>query len=414
MSSPSLRIAIIGGGPAGLTLGLLLQKRSIPFTIFELRQRPTEEELAKTAGSLDLHEGSGLAAIKECDIFDEFMALTGVCTEAQKVADKHGNIVYSDEGELSNRPEISRHDIIKLLLAHISASTIKWGHKLISAKSSTASGYTEIELDFGENGKEVFDLAIGADGAWSRVRPLLTDMQPWYAGIQNITLSIRQVTTRHPLLAEFIGHGTMIALADKHGVFSQRSVQDSARIYIFISTEDEKFASTNGLNRKTAAQAKDYLLGDSSIFSQWGANIRELVAAACDDESADNPGDNINIKPLYTLPGGHTWEHQTGATLVGDAAHLMNPPAGEGVNIAMLDSLLLSQTIAKAHQIAGQDITLLRDALDSAIKAFEADMAVRAKEVADKTKQVSKSMFGRDDGAAALVEFFKSFRPRTE
>ena len=51
----------------------------------------------------DLHDESGLAAIKECGIYDEFLALTGECSEAQKVADKDGNILYQDEGELSER-----------------------------------------------------------------------------------------------------------------------------------------------------------------------------------------------------------------------------------------------------------------------------------------------------------------------
>jgi 2-polyprenyl-6-methoxyphenol hydroxylase-like FAD-dependent oxidoreductase len=76
MSSSPPRIAIIGGGPSGLTVGLLLHKRGIPFTIFELRQRLTDEELAKPSWMLDLHEESGIAAIKECGLYDEFIKLT--------------------------------------------------------------------------------------------------------------------------------------------------------------------------------------------------------------------------------------------------------------------------------------------------------------------------------------------------
>lgn len=51
----------------------------------------------------DLHDESGLAALKECGIYDQFLKLTGECSEAQKVADKDGNILYQDEGELSER-----------------------------------------------------------------------------------------------------------------------------------------------------------------------------------------------------------------------------------------------------------------------------------------------------------------------
>ncbi|KAI1078165.1 hypothetical protein F5B20DRAFT_549593 [Whalleya microplaca] len=415
MSSRHPRIAIIGGGPAGLTLGLLLHKHGIPFTIFELRQRPGSDELVKPDGSLDLHEDSGLAAIRECDLFDEFISLTGDCTEASKISDTDGNILYMDEGESSNRPEISRNKIIKLLLSHLPTSSIRWCHKLTCGTSSTASGYTEFELDFGENGKHAFDLVIGADGAWSRVRPLLTDTKPQYAGIQLITINIRQITTKHPHLAEFIGTGTFTSLGNRHGVFSQRSVQDSARIYIFISTEDENFATTAGLSNKSAAQAKDQLLdSDGALFSRWGANIKELVAVACDDESANNPNAKIDIKPLYTLPAGHTWDHRPGVTLIGDAAHLTNPPAGEGVNIAMKDSLSLSQAIIKAHEAAAQDIASLRKALDLQIKGFEEDMVERAKEMTDWSLKFREVMFDGENGAARLADWFKNFVPPPE
>ena len=414
MSPPQLRIAIVGAGPAGLTLAFLLHKRGISFTIFELRHRPADEEFAKPSGSLDLHEDSGLAALSECGLLEEFSLLTGDCTEEQKLSDKNGNIIYADDGGLANRPEISRNKIIKLLLSYLPTSMIKWGHKLVSAKRSTASNHTDIELDFGENGKETFNFVVGADGAWSKVRSLLTDVKPQYAGMQVISLSIRQVETEYPHLAELIGRGTLACLGDRHGICSQRSVEDSAWIYIFISTNDEHFPTTSGLRLKTAAEAKDQLVGDDSLFSLWGASIKDLVTIACDDESVHNSGAKIDIKTLYKLPIGHTWTHQSGATLIGDGSHLQNPPAGEGVNIAMKDALQLSQSIIKAHEIAGQDLPTLLSVLDALIEEFEVDMARRAKEMAEGTLMISEMMFGGEDGATALANWFKTFGPPPE
>ena len=414
MSCPQIKTAIIGGGPAGLTLGVLLHKRGIAFTISERRQEPSDEELAKPAGSLDLHEGSGLSAIKACDLLDEFTTLTGDCTEASKICDKNGKIIYSDDGDFDNRPEISRHKLSKLLLSHLPASAVKWGYKLRCTRSCTVSGDAEIELDFGDHGKQIFDLVIGADGTWSRLRPLLTDVKPQYAGIQTITMDIRHVTTRHPRLAELIGTGTFTCLGDRHGVFSQRSVGDSARIYVFISTADKHFATTKDLSGRTPAQAKDQLLGENLPFGGWGNDIRDLVAVACEEESADNPGKEIDVRPLYTLPVGHSWEHRAGATLIGDAAHVLNPPAGEGVNIAMQDSLLLSQAIIRAHESARQDGASLRSALDPLIREFEVDMAGRAKRAGLQMKEVSGTMLGEGDSATAMAEWFKSFVPHSE
>jgi 2-polyprenyl-6-methoxyphenol hydroxylase-like FAD-dependent oxidoreductase len=404
MSTAQSKIAIVGGGPAGLTLGLLLHQRSIPFIIFELRQKLTDEDFAEPSGSLDLHEESGLAALKGCNLSDDALSLTGDCTQAQKIATMNGKVIYEDEGGMGDRPEIYRHDLMKLLLSRLPVGSIQWGYKLVGAKRLASSG---VELDFGEKGRHIFDLVVGADGAWSRVRPLLTNETPRYAGIHNITVNIRQITTRYPKLASLVGRGTFTCLANKHGVFSQGATRDSVRIYIMISTADKDFAATSGLAGKTPKQAKEILLGEGSLFSQWGDSIKELIAVACDDEASHNSGANLDIKPLHTLPAGHFWEHSKDATLIGDAAHLMNPPAGEGVNIAMLDALLLSQAIIKAHESAGKDLSALQAALDSSIKDFELDMAKRAKEMAEGTKEVSEVMFGSMDGATAMANWFR-------
>lgn len=412
MPNPQFRIAIVGAGPAGLTLGVLLHKRGIPCTVFELRQAFTDEELAKPAGSLDLHEESGLAALREAGLYEEFTTLIDDCTEAQRIANLHGQVIYAEgDDQDGERPEISRHKLIKLLLSHLPPSSFKWGHKLLSARHINSAGDPEVELDFGDKGTHTFDLVIGADGAWSKIRSLLTNERPQYVGIQSVNLNLRNVTSAHPHLAELIGSGTFMALGNRHGVCAQRSVSDSARIYLFVSTEDEHFAESKNLKGKTPLQAKDTFLADDSVFGQWGANIKELVSVTCDDHTADNAGEEIDIKALHKLPAGHSWKHQAGATLIGDAAHLMNPPAGEGVNIAMQDALLLSQAIIKAYDDKSKvDTASLKAAMDPLVAQFEQEMVPRAQEMADGTAEVNEIMFCRNDGAQVMTDWFNSFR----
>lgn len=399
-------IAIVGAGPAGLTLGVLLHNKRIPFTIFERRQRFTDEELAKPAGSLDLHEESGLAALREAGLYDEFKTLIDDCTEAQRIANWKGEVIYAeDDDQDGDRPEISRHKLIKLLMSHLPENCFRWGHKLLSAKKTS----TQVELDFGEHGTHKFDLAVGADGAWSKIRGLLTDEKPQYVGIQSVNLNLRNVSSQHPDVAKLIGNGTFMALGKRHGVCAQRSVSDSARIYVFVGTNDERFVETHSLSGKTPSEAQHIFLEDESMFRSWGANIKHLITVACEDHTADNLGEEIDVKPLHKLPAGHTWPHQTGATLIGDAAHLMNPPAGEGVNIAMQDALLLSRAIIQGNALGGSDDGAKAEA-DELIATFEREMAPRAQEMADGTLEVSEMMFGGDDGAKALADWLGSFR----
>lgn len=406
------RIAIIGGGPAGLTAGILLHKRGIPFTIFELRQKPTIEELKQPTGMLDLHEESGLAAIRKCDLFDDFIPLTGDCAPVMRISDKDGNIFCSPTDEEENRPEISRSALSQLLISKLPEKTIKWGHKLRSASSSTRDGHTEIALDFGTHEKQTFDLVIGADGAWSRLRTLLTDVKPDYSGRHIITLTIKHITKKYPHLVELVGPGTFFALGNRHGVSAQRGSQDSTRVYIFISTPEKHFATTSGLSSETAARAKSKILGDDALLGQWGTKTKELVTVAFDEESTDNLNANIDIRPVYELPIGHIWEHKPGTALIGDAAHLM-PPSGEGVNIAMWDAVMLSQAIIGAHETTPQDAACFQSALNPLIKEFEEDMAVRAKKAAEDSRKLNETLFA-EDAVTAMGEFFKSFGPAPE
>lgn len=118
----------------------------------------------------------------------------------------------------------------------------------------------------------------------------------------------------------------------------RRGPQDSIRIYAAIITPDELWVSSSGLGKKTASDVKSVLLEDVKLFNRWADPLKD----ACEDETNDDPGGVTNIKPTYF---GHRWRHQTGATLLGDAVHLMTPWAGEGVNMTLRDSLDLFQEI---------------------------------------------------------------------
>ena len=108
---------------------------------------------------------------------------------------------------------------------------------------------------------------------------------------------------------------------------------------------------------------------------------------------------------MYMLPVGLRWEHRTGATLVGDAAHLMTPWGGEGVNLALWDSLDLARVLAAVPEAT--DAARWQAALEPRLRDFEETMLARAQEKAEMTVQ-SKDMFLSEDGGQKMADFFKA------
>lgn len=145
---------------------------------------------------------------------------------------------------------------------------------------------------------------------------------------------------------------------------------------------------------------------------RWGVITKELVTVGCDEDSADSPDTQLDIRPVYGFPLGHTWDHKPNTTLIGDAAHLM-PPSGEGVNIGMLDALRLSDAVGQAYEESEKDASSFQSALAPLLEDFEKDMAARAKEKAEESYMLSDSIFS-EDGPEQLVEMFQAFAVKPE
>lgn len=405
MSSKTPKIAILGAGPAGLTLASLFSTSSIPinYTVFDLRARPSLDLLNQPSGSLDLHGNSGLLALKGCNLFEKFEQMKAECGEECKIADKNGTLKYRDEGN-GLRPEIARNTLTKMLLDSVPEESIKWERKVSSV--STAPGQEgKWCLNFAsktpnqQKDAEVYDIIVGADGAWSQIRPSITDIKSHFSGINCITLTIPHLTTKQPHLASLIGTGTYSACGDQKAIMVQRGSMDSARIYLMLSSAHEDWLSDSGLAAMTMEELKNELLTSSQLFQTWGSDLKDLISVGCDAEAATlskSPDEKIDMRPFYMLPPGHSWTHVPGLTLIGDAAHLMTPFAGEGVNAAMLDALELSRLIIGEEQ------------LDEAVRKYEEGMFPRAKEVMDMTWSNLKMIFS-EDSPREFVEWFLSF-----
>jgi 2-polyprenyl-6-methoxyphenol hydroxylase-like FAD-dependent oxidoreductase len=403
------RIAISGAGPGGLTLARLLHLRQIPCTVFDLRAKPTQEEISLPSGMLDLHEETGLGAIKACGLEEGFKAALGDCSEAIIIRNPAGEMLYSaeDSGE-SYRPEIPRLSLVDLLVKSLPEGCVRWSTKLQSVSSEKlADGRTEMNIDLGESGSFKADLVIGADGAWSKSRRYLTPVKPSYTGIHYLTVTARHISRKYAHIVNYIGSGASFALGDGNAIMTHRGPQDSMRTYVAVKTPHEDWAVKMGLKGLSAARVKEKILGKEGLFGNWSEELKEIISVACDEDTKDRgEKEPADLRPLYTLPSGEKWSTQPGITLLGDAAHLM-APNGEGVNSAMADALDLANCIS-SFDFKGDSAAEWQVGITAKIKEYEEMVQQRAKGAFADTDELLGIMHG-ENGAQALRDMFKSF-----
>ncbi len=359
-----------------------MQRHGIQSVVYE---RELHDQSHERGGSLDLHEESGQKALKEAGLYDKFQTLARYEGEDFRVLDKSGNIYIDDEADTEPdgagaRPEIDRGVLCDLLLQEIHADTIKYGYKLDKAVT-LENGMTELQF---ENGfVDTVHLVIGSDGAFSRVRPLLTDIDVEYSGLTMIELNILNAAANYPELAAFNKRGKMFGLDDHKAIIGQ--VNGDGRIKVYAAFRIEKdWLETSGIPFNQPKEAKERLL---DIFQDWDEQLKDYIRFA---------EDALLPRRIYMLPIGFQWNRNPGVTLIGDAAHVMSPFAGEGVNMAMFDALELALAIARHN-----------DDFSKAIEEYEEIMYASSSEKARDSDYSLKLCFS-DNAAANLAEFMSS------
>lgn len=367
------RIAIVGAGPGGLTLARILHLSCIRATVFEREESP----LARSqGGTLDLHEDSGLLAVQRAALDSEFQRIARYGDQGSRLLDKSGRVLFEEpDASAGNRPEVDRTALRDMLLASLPADCVQWGCALSDIRLQEGGRWN---LSFA-NGSEAgpFDLVVGADGAWSRVRPLLSPYKPQYSGLTFIEFGIDDVDRSHPAIAQLVGRGKLEVQGDGKEIIAQRNGNAHIRGYAIFRVPANWAAKR--FDFASPAAVRDALLAE---FSGYADAITNLFRAS---------NDHFAPRLIHALPVGHCWAPRRGLTLLGDAAHVMSPFGGEGVNAAMRDAAEL------AALLVGQDDWA------AAVATYEMQMFERVVEAAEGSAEAAAVQMSHIGEALALA-----------
>ncbi|NLU91474.1 FAD-dependent oxidoreductase [Chitinophaga sp. Ak27] len=327
------KIAIIGGGPGGLTLARLLQLKGAHVKVYE---RDINKDVRVQGGALDLHTESGLAALAQAGLMDAFKANYRPAAGLMRVVDDQLNIHFDehaegkkgDFGDKNHRPEIDRGPLRQLLLNSLEPDTVVWDSHVLSIEQTQDNW----KIVFQNGHTTSADLIIGADGANSKIRPFVTSIKPYWTGITMLEGALKDGAKTAPVICELLKGGKLFGYGNEKTLIVS-SKGDGSFGFMASFKSDEHWAKENGIDFKDHRQVLTWFRKE---FAEWSPVWCELF---------ESPDTIFIPRPQYCMPLDQKWEANANITLLGDAAHWMPPFAGEGVNMAMLDALQLAEAL---------------------------------------------------------------------
>lgn len=364
------KIVIIGGGPVGLTTARILQINGADVTVYE---RDINAQARTSGGTLDIHSDSGQKAIQKAELMDEFYRYARPTGE--KMADMHGNITAEEMPNEENayfRPEIDRNDLRKIMLENLQENTVVWDSHLTHIEKIA----DQYHLEFKNDTKIIADFVIVANGGRSNARKFVTDKETQLSGTYIIQGEIANPDLDYPDFKPKYGNGNVMAMGEQK-MFYTHTLRDGSVHFGVSFKANENWILNNNLDFEDNTSIRTFL---NETFENWGDDYKNFFSASTD----------FSGLPLRLFSLEDSWKEHSNITLVGDAAHLMPPFAGEGVNMGLMDAFQLTENLTNGKF----------ETIDAAIADYEQKMfgyALEAQHMTYKMEQLLHSDVSTED-----------------
>jgi len=346
------KVAIIGAGPVGLTIAKLLQQNDIDITVYE---RDKDPQARIWGGTLDLHKSSGQEAMKKAGLLQTYYDLA--LPMGINFADEKGNILSTRKPTAENQfdnPEINRNALRKMLLDSLKSETVFWDSKLIALEELNGKWV----LDFENKPGVTADFVIIANGGMSKARKFVSDSEVEETGTFIIQGDVYSPETNCPEFFQLCD-GNRLMAAHRGNLLVANPFNNGVLSYGIIFKKPEEWNNEEGLNFQNTDSVIKFLLNK---LSNWSEAYKQLIRSTTFFVGL----------PIRKFPLDKPWKNNRplAITLIGDAAHLMPPFAGQGVNIGLMDALILSDNLTNQKF----------ETIQSAIDDYEQKMFVFATE----------------------------------